>query len=689
MITRAWFRLTALPILVLASACGDDDTTPADTSGDTTADVTPDTTPDTSPDVLPDTSPDVLPDTTPDVVPDTSPDVVPDTTPDVLPDTVADTETVEPTTLTVFGDDYGAGITFVEFGGSTNAITLDTAEKRSGTSSLKIEVPAAGYTGGALVSDMDADLSGYSAVTFWAKASTANTLNVVGLANDADTTDLQVEWNGVALTTAWQRFIIPLPDASMLTAEPGLFHFAEGAEAAAYTIWLDDIQYETLGAGVVGAAMPAIATETVTREVGGTAVINGASVTYPVNGTNQTLSLARPYLDYSSSAQGVATVDDTGTVTAVAVGQAVITAKLGSIDAVGALTFNVTNAQVPATAAPTPTTAAADVISLFSNAYTNVAVDTWSAVWDNADVSDVTVAGNDTKKYSALVVGGIEFTTATVNATEMTHFRMDVWSPDATEFKVKLVDFGANGTYQGAPNDDTEHELVFNAASTPALATQQWVSIDVPLSRFAGLAARAHLAQIVLVSSNSTVYVDNVIFYKGAAAPTAPTAAAPGPIHGSANVISLFSNVYTNVPVDTWSTVWDNATVADAQVAGNDVKLYTNLVVAGIEFTAPTVNATAMTHFRFDVWTPDATLLRVKLVDFGANGIYQGAPNDDTEHELTFEATSSPALMTGQWQSFDIPLSSFTGLTARGHLAQLIFVSNNTTVYFDNVYFRN
>jgi hypothetical protein len=27
----------------------------------------------------------------------------------------------------------------------------------------------------------------------------------------------------------------------------------------------------------------------------------------------------------------------------------------------------------------------------------------------------------------------------------MTHFHTDIWSSDLTEFKVKLVDFGANG----------------------------------------------------------------------------------------------------------------------------------------------------------------------------------------------------------------------------------------------------
>lgn len=49
MITRARFRLLALPLIVLASACGDDDTSPTDTSPDTTADVTPDVTSDVTP----------------------------------------------------------------------------------------------------------------------------------------------------------------------------------------------------------------------------------------------------------------------------------------------------------------------------------------------------------------------------------------------------------------------------------------------------------------------------------------------------------------------------------------------------------------------------------------------------------------------------------------------------------------
>ncbi|MFY7885362.1 MAG: hypothetical protein ACOVOV_11040, partial [Dolichospermum sp.] len=90
-------------------------------------------------------------------------------------------------------------------------------------------------------------------------------------------------------------------------------------------------------------------------------------------------------------------------------------------------------------------------------AYSNVSVDTWSASWDGADVSDVTIGGNDTKLYTNFIFAGVEFTSSMINATNMEKFHIDIWTPDANVFKVKLVDFGPNGVYGGG--DDAEHEL--------------------------------------------------------------------------------------------------------------------------------------------------------------------------------------------------------------------------------------
>jgi len=56
----------------------------------------------------------------------------------------------------------------------------------------------------------------------------------------------------------------------------------------------------------------------------------------------------------------------------------------------------------PTDAAPTPNVDMTNVISMFSDAYTDVNVDTWRTDWSSATLEDVDVAGNATKKYSEL-----------------------------------------------------------------------------------------------------------------------------------------------------------------------------------------------------------------------------------------------------------------------------------------------
>jgi hypothetical protein len=340
--------------------------------------------------------------------------------------------------------------------------------------------------------------------------------------------------------------------------------------------------------------------------------------------------------------------------------------------------FNKTAAVTPTgpmVAAPTPTKPASDVISLFSNAYTNVPITTWRTDWSvGSTLTDMQIAGNDTKKYTNLNYFGVDVT-GTIDATAMTFIHIDVWTPDLTAFRIKLVDFGPNGVYQGG--DDKEFEIT----RTPTLSG--WNSFDIPLSEFTGLTTRGHIAQLVFSGAPAgTVYIDNVYFNKTAVVvtPTVPTVAAPTPTTAVADVISLFSNAYTNVPITTWRTDWSaGSTLTDMQIAGNDTKKYTNLNYFGVDVTG-TINATAMLYFHIDVWTSDLTAFKIKLVDFGANGVYQGG--DDKE----FEITRTPTL--SGWNSFDIPLSEFTGLTTRGNIAQLVFSGAPAgTVYMDNVYF--
>ncbi len=339
-------------------------------------------------------------------------------------------------------------------------------------------------------------------------------------------------------------------------------------------------------------------------------------------------------------------------------------------------------ATAPTVAAPTPTRDATKVISMFSNAYTNVPVNTWRTDWSAATLTDLQVAGNDTKKYSGLDFVGVEAVGAnSINATSMLYFHVDAWTPNITSLRIKLVDFGADGAFAGG--DDKEHELTF----TPKLG--EWNGYDIPLTDFAGLTTKAHISQIIFAGApvgSSTLFIDNVYFHSVSGAnppPTEPTVAAPTPTRDATKVISMFSNAYTNVPVNTWRTDWSAATLTDLQVAGNDTKKYSGLDFVGVEAVgANSINATTMEFFHVDIWTPNMTTFRIKLVDFGADGAFAGG--DDKEHELTFTPTLSG------WNSYDLNLNDFVGLTTKAHISQLIFSGvpvGSGILYVDNVYF--
>lgn len=568
--------------------------------------------------------------------------------------------------LVVFGDDYPADVSFVPFGGSVNDLMIDNTQFHSGTASLKINVTT-GYTGGAMVASAPKNLSSYNALTFWAKESKPYLLDGVGLGNNATTTTYALERNGVALTPGWVKYYIPIPAGGKLTAETGLFHFAEGSGEGAYTLWIDDIQYENVTAGIIGTPTASFGTETQTKEVGSTFNPKGTTSIYPVNGVNQQMQTAKAYFTWTSSNTAVATIDALGIGTAVAVGTTNITGKLGAVNADGVLSVTVLPVSSgPSSPAPVPPARnASDVISLFSGAYTNLAGTDWFPNWGQTTVvTDVAITGNATKKYTSFNYQGVQFAAA-VNASGMSKLHLDIWTPDCTAFEVYPIVIG-----------QPEQKVTL----TPTLSG--WNSFDINLTGYTiPLSSVVQFKFVGTPFTGTTVYLDNIYFYKEGTVVSEPTTAAPTPTRNAAGVISLFSNAYTNVTVDTWSAVWDVAELTDVQIAGNDTKKYTGLSYAGVEFTSSPIDATTMDYYHVDIWTPDATTFHIKLVDFGANGVYAGG--DDTESELTY----TPA--QNGWVSYDIKLSDFTTLASRSHLAQMLFIGSNSTLYVDNVYFYN
>ncbi|APZ46231.1 hypothetical protein BW723_07945 [Polaribacter reichenbachii] len=333
----------------------------------------------------------------------------------------------------------------------------------------------------------------------------------------------------------------------------------------------------------------------------------------------------------------------------------------------------------PTDAPGTPTLAEADVISIFSDAYTDLAA-TWNPGWGQSTVlADETIASNPVKKYSSLNFTGIEPTAGTVDATSMTHINLDYWTSDATEIKFKLVDYKGDGAW-GADNSESE---VTKTATTGA-----WVTLSIPLTEYTGISFN-DIGQLVLSATAATnpVYIDNIYFSNGEATSgggsvaTAPTDAPGVPTLAEANVISIFSDTYTDLAA-TWNPGWGQTTVlADETIASNPVKKYSSLNFTGIEPTAGTIDATAMTHINLDYWTSDATEIKFKLVDYKGDGAWG---DDNSETEVVKTAT------TGSWVTLSIPLTEFTGINFND-IGQLVLSATDAVnpVYIDNIYFSN
>jgi hypothetical protein len=219
----------------------------------------------------------------------------------------------------------------------------------------------------------------------------------------------------------------------------------------------------------------------------------------------------------------------------------------------------------------------------------------------------------------------------------------------------------------------------------------QWEELTFDFSAVVSAPSSTGIDQIIVFpdftqrSDNRICLIDNIKFSNQNGGNPIPMGPAPTPTYPPANVISLFSNPYQNITVDTWMAPWSMAQVSDLQLSGNDTKRYDAMNFAGIELLGNNqLNLSNMTHFRVDYWTSNMNAFKVKLVDFGANGQYAGG--DDSESELSY------VLPTGAWHTLEIPLSSFTGLANVNHFSQLVFSgtpSGAGTVYIDNVLFFN
>ena len=128
----------------------------------------------------------------------------------------------------------------------------------------------------------------------------------------------------------------------------------------------------------------------------------------------------------------------------------------------------------------------------------------------------------------------------------------------------------------------------------------------------------------------------------------------------------MYSDAYTSIATNLNPNWGQQTQTAEVLVDGNNTLEYASLNYQGLEY--PQTDVSAMEYVHLDYFTNDATALDFFLI---STGLKENAYSID--------------IVTGSWQSIDIPLSAYT-------VPELDKVLNfktvgDGTVWFDNLYF--
>ncbi len=318
-------------------------------------------------------------------------------------------------------------------------------------------------------------------------------------------------------------------------------------------------------------------------------------------------------------------------------------------------------AQAPLTSAGTPSQMASDVISVFSDSYTDVASTNFNPNWSQATVySAFDLSGDNMLKYATLNYQGIEFG-SDIDAAAKGKLHMDIWSDKTADVAIFCISRSTG-----------EKSII------ASLTANQWTTVDVDLTDFISQGmSMADLFQFKFDETartvSPTIYVDNIYFY-GTATATEPLLAAANPTHPAANVTSVYSELYDDPAAINYYPNWGQATQYSVFKIGEDSMIrYSALNYQGIDFGVD-LDVSDMEYLHFDVWTSGVDSMDVYLINQGP-----------VEKKVTPQFTQS------DWTSLDIPLTDYT---SQGMTLDKVFqiklddiYTAGGTIFIDNIYF--
>ena len=251
------------------------------------------------------------------------------------------------------------------------------------------------------------------------------------------------------------------------------------------------------------------------------------------------------------------------------------------------VSFEVKEILAPIVAAPAPPArSASDVVSIFSDAYTNVTLSELPTTWSSSGFEAINLNNDNVWKLTNLDFVGMVTNYATgINLSAMEKMHIDYWVPDGVtnELLVKIVN-----TVDGG--EDIE--------SLGTTVSGTWQSIDIDMTGFDGgnLANKEKITQILIDSDGlaGVVYIDNFYFYKESSASTFND--------------GLLTNGDFQAGSNSWIVGVDDNAPAPVAVNGSNIYYSVNVPNAGnpwevnVSQKVEIVNGTTYT-LTFDAWS--------------------------------------------------------------------------------------
>ena len=121
---------------------------------------------------------------------------------------------------------------------------------------------------------------------------------------------------------------------------------------------------------------------------------------------------------------------------------------------------------------------------------------------------------------------------------------------------------------------------------------------------------------IFVLPLSSFTNQSKIVLYDIESGPNSP---ATTPQNKEVDVISIYSDSFTNVPNTNFYANWNQKTnVSEVSIDGNKILKYTDFNYQGIEFGS-SVDASSMEYLHIDIWTADASAMNVEIISPGPN----------------------------------------------------------------------